>query len=158
MPSPIYEREQIEALLRWPGAGPTSGEALCLGNDDGFAREVYEQGVTPALRAAGLSGRFSSFAFDSDSDLARVVSHIASAEVVLADIDPRNGDLMYVLGLCHGIGRCPILLVRDPWELSFNLREFRCVIYRSDSVGLVGLRAELERVIRCHLYGIRGRG
>ena len=74
-----------------------------------------------------------------------------TAEVIVVDASGLNAIVLYLLGLCHGLGRSPILIARDPQLLPFNLPALRCVSYDMSKQGLQVLRIELARRIRVFL-------
>jgi hypothetical protein len=147
-----YERHQIESLLLSGSAKPESG--LFISRDDISCRVLYDAAVGPALLKNGI-GRVTQRVFDSDSSLAEACKWVLSAEVIIAEVDRQCGDLMYVLGLCHGLKRCPLLIHPQGEVLPFNLQALRCIGYRDDSEGLRTLREELARCVRIFLAASR---
>jgi hypothetical protein len=93
--------------------------------------------------------------FSDLSSLAEVCQFVQTAEVIVADVSDLNPSVMYVLGLCHGLGRCPIALTRRTDQLPFNLRVLRGVEYANTKDGLFELRERLERVLRVFLLAAR---
>ena len=152
-----YEREQIESLLRLsaPPTSVTRGVGLHLMPATVEAMLVYDLAVAPALWANGVNVIGTLHAFDSDSDLRDVARWIGTAEVILADVSAGAVDLMYTLGLCHGLGRCPLLLVRSPGRVPFDLRTLRHVEYEDSPEGLAALREQLTRAVRVFLTAAR---
>ena len=152
-----YEREQIESLLRLgaPPAEVQRGVGLHLMSSGVDAMLVYDLAVAPALWENGINVVGAIRAFDSDSDLRDVARWIATAEVVLADVSSGATDLMYTLGLCHGLGRCPLLLVRATARLPFDLRTLRHFEYDESPQGLAALREQLTRAVRVFLTASR---
>ena len=154
-----YERGQIDSLLQpQPGlsAGiePGVGLFLCAANPDGD--DLYRACVAPAFTASGVNLTPARRVFDSDSDLATLARWVCRAEVIVADVPAASGDLLYVLGLCHGLRRCPLLLVRQPLDLPFNLAALRHVEYTLDPPdGPARLRANLTRALRVFLTAAR---
>jgi hypothetical protein len=49
------------------------------------------------------------------------------------------------------MGRCPLLIARDPAALPFNLAALRCLAHETTTQGLYFLREELTRRIRVFL-------
>jgi hypothetical protein len=157
MPVSSYEREHIESLLRLtsPPASLERGIGLYLMPATVESRLVYDLAVAPALWENGVNVVGTLGAFDSDSDLRDVARWIGTAEIVLADVSPGAIDLMYTLGVCHGLGRCPLLLVRSPGRLPFNLRMLRHFNYEDSPEGLAALREQLTRGVRVFLTASR---
>lgn len=87
--------------------------------------------------------------------LPQVWKLIRSAEVIVADVTEQNPNVIYELGLCYGIQRCPILLVRDSTELPFNLRTLRYLQYSDTASGGEKLRERLTSAIAEFLSAVR---
>jgi hypothetical protein len=155
-----YERLQIDSLLHpREGAIVQAGVAVFLASEGAEAEHLYEVGVGPALRANGLNRVSVVRVFNSDSTLVEVSRWLLTAEVIIAELSTvTNGDLMYVLGLAHGMGRCPLLLVHRDAELPFNLAGLRHVQYTRSAGGLLVLRSDLTRAVRVFLAAARATG
>ena len=144
-----YERLQIESLLQPQSHGGVDpGVGLFLMPKDIDAEVVHGAAVLPAMQKNGLNRVAPVWVFGSDSQLREVVRWLRAAQVIVADLTSLNPDLMYVIGLAHGLGRCPILIYRDDTEVPFNLDALRCIAYRHDHDGLIQLRTRLTRAIR----------
>ena len=152
-----YERLLIDALLLLPSPPRPiePGAGLFVGPCDWNHKMVFDVGVLPAMRKNDLNGSELRVVFDDLSSLADVAQHVQSAEVIVADVSELNPSVMYVLGLCHGLGRCPIVMTRRIGELPFNLRQLRNIEYELVGEGLFELRERLERVLRVFLLGAR---
>jgi hypothetical protein len=117
---------------------------------------VFEVAVLPAMQKNGLNAVGVARAFDSDSALADVHVWLERAEVITADVPPDNPDLLYVLGLAHGMGRCPLILTHGFVALPFNLNALRCVEYGTRTPDeLLRLRESLTRAVRVFLTASR---
>lgn len=151
-----YERLQIDAMLhRDRASGIETDSATTLILDTDRSRSLFEVAVQPALRKNGLNPDGVIVQFDSGSPLGEVYRSLMSAEVIVADATDMNPDMLYVIGLCHGLGRCPILIATNATHLPFNLPELRCVEYRATERGFFDLRNNLERVVRVFLAASR---
>jgi hypothetical protein len=150
-----YERTQIASMLHPPGAAVREGVAVFLCAEGAAAERLYVRAVGPALRANGLNRVDVVRVFNSDSALIDVSRWLAEAELVVAELSAMNADLMYVLGLAHGVGRCPLMLVERQHELPFNLAGLRHVQYTRNPMGLIELREDLTRAVRVFLAAAR---
>ena len=150
-----YERLQIESVLLGHGELIEPGVGLFLMPDSEHAQRLHDAAVEPAMRSNELNLVAAVRVFDSDSSLATVCRWIRVAEVIVADLSVQGSDLMYVLGLCHGLGRCPLLLTLGPAVLPFNLQSLRCIEYAASAEGLRDLREHLTRAIRVFLMAAR---
>lgn len=71
----------------------------------------------------------------TNSNLRRfIVSLILQAEVVIAEIDGRNPNVMYEVGLAHAMGKLVIIVVKrdNSDEIPENLKGNRLVVYRNE--------------------------
>ena len=150
-----YERMQIGSMLHPPGGPVRAGAGVFLCADGGAALELYDRAVGPALRANDLNRVDVVRVFDSDSALVDVSRWLHEAEVIVAELSAPSAHLMYVLGLAHGLGRCPLMLVDRRTELPFNLAGLRHVELTRGAAGLMKLRGDLMRALRVFLAAAR---
>ena len=87
--------------------------------------------------------------------LSQVWESIRTAEVIVADVSGQNPNVIMELGLCYGIQRNPILLLRDPAELPFNLRSLRYIKYENNAGGIARLKDDLTTAIQEFLAAVR---
>lgn len=146
-----YERQLIEAALASRESALDSGTALVLIPEVYDLYQVCNAGIWPALSACGFRPLRGVLPFDSGSWLGDVARWLRGADLIIADVTGRNPDVLYALGLAHGLGRCPLLIAQDAQELPFHLQELRCIAYRSDPDGLWALREDLGRALRVFL-------
>ena len=150
-----YEKLQIESLLQ---RGPTEivrGSSLVLLPDSERFVNIHRAAIAPAFRACELDVGMFVRVFDSDSRLSDACKYLASAEVIVADLSTLPSHLMYMLGLCHAMGRCPIVLTQDASALPFNLASLRFVEYAATDAGVLQLREDLTRALRVFLAATR---
>lgn len=152
-----YERLQIESLLPGREWGIEEGNGVFLMPEEERSGRVLDAAVLPAMQKNGLNAKGAAIAFDSGASLCEVARVVQSAEVIVADVTGWNADLVYVLGVCHGLGRCPILIAAGVMELPFNLMALRSIEYSEDDKGLWELRKQLTRAIRVFLAAGRVR-
>ena len=155
MAVPEFERLQIESVLGSASFSIRRGLGLHLMSVTDQSRVIFDVSVRPAMHKSGLDVRQMEVAFDSFTALGEVATWIRKAEVITADLSDWNADVAYVLGLCHALGRCPILLAKRPVDLPFNLEALRCVSYDASAQGFFELREELASVLRIFLTASR---
>lgn len=153
----MYERLQIESLLRSERIPRVPGIGLCLMTEHRTSQRVFDLAVLPAMKKNGLNVVDPVVVFNSSSDLAEAVRWLQEAEVIVADLGILSADLLYILGLAHGLGRCPLLLTQNANELPFNLGALRWLEYRPDLGDLKELREHLTRAIRVFLLASKTR-
>jgi hypothetical protein len=152
---PDYERLQIESLLQPKPVQIARGTGLFVMPATEVLDTVYHAAVRPAFRKNEIDASHAVIVFDTDSPLADVAKYLNTMEVVVVDLTTLQPELMYVLGLCHGLRRCPILMVQKGEAVPFNLQALRCVEYVPDREGLFDLRENLARAVRTFLLASR---
>jgi hypothetical protein len=126
--------------------------------------DLFENVIRPAMSANGIVAKKADNIDEPESILGPVWAQIRRAEVLVADVsalDPKddpnpNFNVVFELGLCLGLHRCPILLVRDPAVLPFNLRSLRYIQYEDSLKGGPKLMTDLTRAIEEFLSASRG--
>ena len=117
--------------------------------EKGTAQYICEVAVWPALAPVGFRPPRDCRAFDNNCWLHDAVRWINGAELIVADLTGMNPEVLYAVGLCHGLGRLPLLICQDPEPsyLPFMLHSLRHIVYRDDAAGLLTLREELTRAV-----------
>ncbi len=80
---------------------------------------------------------------------------ILSSEVVVADLSHNDQNIIFSLGLCYGLHRSPILLVRNQDELPLYLRNLNCIKYENTARGATTLREKLTSAVKAFLADAR---
>jgi hypothetical protein len=151
-----YERLQIESVLQSQPARPVqSGVGLFLMPDRDEFQAIYDLAVDPAMRRSAVNRVNVARVLDSDSHLVDLCHWLQCAEVIVAELTTLDPHVMYVVGLAHGLGRCPILMAREGTDLPFNLHALRCVEYTVTKEGHRELRERLTRALRVFLAASR---
>lgn len=153
-----YERLQIASLTNARPAVIVRKRALHLMPQTDLTRLVFETCVIPAMARNELDAKELEVVFDSDSPIANALAELLRAEVIVADVSDFFADVAYLVGLCHGVGRSPILIARKGIQLPFGLDALRCIEYRPDTQGYHLLREELTRALRIFLTASRATG
>jgi hypothetical protein len=159
-----HERSLIDGVLGAPAPAAAAqrriepGLALVLMTLIDQREQVLRVAVEPALRANHLNVRGVRVVFDDETPLPIVADWVGRAEVIVADVSQLNAAVLYVLGLCHGLRRCPLMIARSPVELPFDLGALRCLRYRTERESLIDLRNHLARALRIFLAAARHSG
>lgn len=120
---------------------------------DGEFDAIYERLIGPALRDAGYEVE------RADSDLAQhnvmrgIVERIARADLIVAELTSRNPNVLYELGLAHGLGRPTVLIAQDIDEIPFDLRTYRAHAYSTRFDEIQELGDALRRIGEEHARG-----
>jgi len=151
-----FERGRIDSLI-CPKVRPiVRGTVLFVSAQLPRFADVYAVSVAPAVRKNGIATPQPFLVLDSDSPLCAVWERVQTTELLLFDLTEFVPDVMYVLGMAHAMGRCPLLMAQEGTPASpFDLHGLRRIEYVADAEGLRGLREELTRAVRIHLAGVR---
>ena len=152
---PKFEQLQTESVLHGYGVEIERGTGFVLLPHTDQFRGIFEYAIKPAMEASGILVKKAEDIYQPGSILAQVWERIRKAEVIVADLSGKNANVIYELGLCYSIQRCPILLVRDPAELPFNLRNLRYIEYKDSAEGTADLKRRLTATIEEFLAAVR---
>ncbi len=90
---------------------------------------IYGELLKPTLEQAGYSvARADSF-LDQQNIMRDIVRGIASADLIVVDLTTHNPNVLYELGLAHGLRIPTILLAQNIEEVPFDLRGYRVIVY-----------------------------
>lgn len=114
-------------------------------------RPVYDEAITPAIKAAGLNCRRADDISQPGAILTQIWQTMLQARLVVADLSGGNGNVLYELGLAHVLGHEAILLTQDINNVPFDLRHQRTIVYSLQGDGLATLRTSLTAAIQSSL-------
>lgn len=80
--------------------------------------------------------------------IADILTGIAQADFVIADLSGQNPNVFYELGICHAVKEDVILLAQNPKKTPFDLRHLRCIAYEHSERGLRNLSAQLRSTVQ----------
>ena len=95
---------------------------------DAEARPVYEDFIRPTLDNLGFEVSRADDLLNQRNILRDILSSIASANLLVADLTDSNSNVYYELGLAHALRKPVILLGQDIEEIPFDIRSYRLVI------------------------------
>jgi ATP-dependent Clp protease ATP-binding subunit ClpA len=152
---PKYEQLQAQSILQGSQISIKTGLAFVLIPFNEEFDEIYDHYIKPALEHHGLNVLKADSIYKPGNILSQIWSLIRSAEVIIADVSGKNANVIFELGLCYGIQRCPILLTRDPNELPFNIRNLRYINYENTAAGIHKLSVQLKTAVGEFLSTVR---
>jgi hypothetical protein len=142
-----FELRLLAKLVAPFGLAIRVGLAYVIVPSDVRGEQLFRDALLPALGKLGLEVVRAPDLGAPGADLAPAWRHLCVAEFVL--IAPgKSADASYLLGLSHGIGRCPILLIESEAELLPCMRSLPWVTYGPGTEGLARLAVDLERHLR----------
>jgi hypothetical protein len=91
--------------------------------------KYYRAIIKPAIEEAGLRSLRADEIFGPTEIVKDIRKAIGSAEIIIAELTTRNPNVMYELGLSHGVSKPVIMLSQNIDDVPFDLRSLRCIIY-----------------------------
>jgi hypothetical protein len=121
-----------------------------------FASEfstIYTELIKPALEDAGYTVTRADSDLHQENILRKIVNGISTASLVVAEITTLNPNVLYELGLAHGLGVPTVLLAQSMKEVPFDLRAYNIQLYSTHFSEVTKLRAALKAIGEGHLKG-----
>ncbi len=152
---PQFEYLQTQSILNGDEIKIKTGKAFVLIPHNKEFDELFYHYIKPALESHGLTVLKADNIFKPGNILSQVWAQIRTAEVILADVSGQNSNVIFEIGLCYGLQRCPILLTRNPSELPFNIRNLRYIQYENSISGAHKLAEQLKTSVGEFLSAVR---
>lgn len=108
--------------------------------------EVYDHIIKPLLADIGINAVRGDEIFSSNPIIEDIWREIQSAGWIIADLTERNPNVLYELGLAHGINRDVILLTQKINDVPFDLQHWRCIEYSQTIEGGEKLKDNLRHM------------
>lgn len=152
---PQFEFLQTQSILHGHQISIKGGLAFVLIPHDREFDDLFYHYIKPSMEIHGLTVLKADNIFKPGNILSQVWAQIRMAEVIVVDVSGQNSNVIFELGLCYGIQRCPILLTRDPSELPFNIRNLRYIQYENTASGAHKLGEDLKIAVGEFLSAVR---
>lgn len=88
--------------------------------------------------------------FFHEDILANLVKYIVKSRIIIANIDGKNPNVFYELGIAHALGKPTILISKAIQEAPFDVQQNRIIIYTDKDDLKAKLSKELLRVLVEH--------
>ena len=96
---------------------------------DAAYTSVYTELIQKPLEEVGFEVRRADSLLNQQNILKDVVKGIADATLIIADVSGLNENVLYELGLAHGLGKRTVMITQLLEELPFDLRPYRANEY-----------------------------
>jgi len=120
--------------------------------DDEFD-QIYQGLIGKALERAGYEVTRADTKLDQQNVMKDVVRGIAEADLVVADLTGNNANVMYEVGVAHGLGRPTTMISQALEDAPFDLRSYRILVYSTHFEAAAELSSKLEQIGRERLAG-----
>ena len=108
---------------------PAKLEAFVLMPFDEAFTAIYESLIQASFEQAGFHVYRADDIESQQNILRDIVTAIATADVVIADLTDSNPNVYYELGLAHALRKSVVLLTQDIRSVPFDLRSYRVIEY-----------------------------
>lgn len=88
--------------------------------------------------------------FTHEDILANIIKYIVKSRVVVANIDGKNPNVFYELGIAHSLGKPTILISKSIENAPFDIQQNRIVLYNNAEDLKIKLSKELSRILVEH--------
>lgn len=144
----INRGNRIEPSLDSPSERISKGTIIVMMPFHEPFNKYYQAVFKPAVEDAGFSILRVDEMLGPKEIMRDLWDAIQSAKVVLAELTGRNPNVMYEVGLSHGIGKPVILVSQTLDDIPFDLRALRVLIYdTTDPEWASNLRASITKSI-----------
>src|SRR5258708_16303333 len=106
--------------------------------------DIFHYGIQGAVNAAGYLCERADLSVFAGDVMQWVKKRIASASLIIADLSTANPNVYLEVGYAWGCGKPTVLLVRNVTELTFDVKNQRCLVYINIKDLEDNLRRELQ--------------
>lgn len=114
---------------------------------------VYHDLIVPALEDVGYEVGRADSVFGRQSTPRDTIDNIARADLIIAELSTPNANVMYELGVAHGLAKVTVMLTQDLMAVPFDLRSYRLITYTWNDNEVGKLRDQLKAVAWRHREG-----
>lgn len=110
--------------------------------------DIFENLILPVFEENGFEVARADLSINQQQILKDIVNQISKADLIVADVSGLNGNVMYELGLAHGMGRRTVIITQNIDELPFDLRSYRANSYSTRFTEVGKLKVRLEEIAK----------
>ncbi len=117
---------------------------------DAEFNSIFNKIIKPALEGVGYDVLRADSLIDRHNILKDIVRGIATAQLIIADLTAQNPNVLYELGLAHGLEIPTVLIAQSMDEIPFDLRPYRIEIYSTHFDEVEKLKQKLADIGEKH--------
>lgn len=115
-----------------------------------FAHEftdIYNNLIKPAFVSEGLVvNRADDLGHNQHSIMRDVVHGITEADLIVAELTTKNANVLYELGIAHGLRKSTVMIAQNFEDVPSDLRSYRFIQYSTHFIEIDRLRNELRGI------------
>ncbi|WP_146080091.1 hypothetical protein [Clavibacter michiganensis] len=123
-------------------------QAFVLMSFSGDFEAVYDDLIVPGLADNNFSVSRADLSDNQQQILKDIITRLHAADLVIVDVTGLNGNVMYELGLAHGMGKRTMMITQHIEELPFDLRPYRATEYTVNFNGAAKLTEAISAVAK----------
>ena len=108
---------------------------------------LYQNVIKPTVENANCECKRADDFFTANKIMDDIIQAIDDATFIIADLTDRNPNVFYEVGYCHAQGKKVIFLTQSKDDVTFDLRQWRLIVYQINKKGIVKLKNFLARTI-----------
>jgi len=127
-------------------------EKLCfvlMPFDEKF-NSIYEK-IKEVVEELGLICKRADEIFNTKPVIEDICHSIQKSRILIADITGRNPNVFYELGFAHAKNKKVILITQDINDVPFDVKHYRCIVYKDTISGADELRDGLKKTLKNEL-------
>jgi hypothetical protein len=149
----LQTKQQFEAVERLRIAGYTSSSKEHVFVAMPFKEEmddIYHYGIQGAVKAAGFLCERADLSTFTGNVMEWVFNRIKTSKLVIADLTDANPNVYLEVGYAWGCGIPTVLLINNPENLKFDVKDQRCLPYKKIK--------DLEEALKNELIKLKEKG
>lgn len=107
---------------------------------------IYHDLLVPSLEASGFEVSRADSMLDQRNILKDIIRGIDSADLIIAELTSLNANVMYELGIAHGLEKPTILLAQSIEDVPFDLRSYRVIPYSTHFKEVGALQEKIQKI------------
>lgn len=111
---------------------------------------IYDDLIKLPLEEAGYDVKRADSIIDLRNILCTIIQGISEANLVVAELTTLNPNVLYELGLCHGLKIPTILITQSLDEVPFDLRSYNILVYSTHFDDVKKLKQNLKEIGEKH--------
>ena len=109
---------------------------------------IYRDHVITLLRDIGFEIQRADDIYSVQPVMEDIWEGIGNAGTIIADVSGRNPNVMYEIGVAHTLGKPVVVLTQKIDDVPFDLRHYRCIVYKYTPPGIHDLQNALSQTMK----------
>lgn len=121
--------------------------AFILMQFDAAFDRLYSEIIEPALAESGCIATRADSDLDQVNIMQKIIQSISRTDIIIAEVTSLNPNVMYELGIAHGLDKPTVILTQDIDSVPFDLRSYTLVKYTEHYQEIPKLQRKLRDLV-----------